>query len=310
MLSLMAERRYQKLDGWHVETVKKFPPLAQLDTLTYLGSFAWTQPHSKIKYIKSPHIYNLGGGDSTPSDIARDYIACKFNGERQRCNSTQYKKLIRNKKHAPLYAEPVTGLRATYLDMKSAYWQILMLGGWDVEYSPNSFLSVRSSVLDFPCPHVKLARNNLVSMGLPSKGTLWHPENGLQRLRGSSTTINLVLWGFAMDVLHSIAYEMIERAGAVYVNTDGYIVPRYMVDEAFAIADEWNITLVPKHNGMANVRGAGDYDIENKRSSRPRSNSRYHKYIEPPNIKWLKSRWNHFSHRIDMTYNPMYAALL
>lgn len=305
MLAQMNDLRREKLEGWTVVPVDKFPPLITLDHMTYLGSFSWTQPHNKVKFIKKNFVHNLGGGLVSPSDIARDYLSIKFDNQRMRCNSYQYKTLVRGRKHQPLYAEPVFGMDAYYFDLKSAYWQILMCGGWDVEYSPNGFLSVRSDVFDFPCPHIKLARNSLVSMGLPSQGTIYHPEKGLQRLRGGSSTVNLVLWGFAMDLLHAIAYEMVNRAGAVYVNTDGYIIPKYLAHEAEKIADEWNVTLVIKHDGVATVRGAGDYDIDKKRSARQRVTSHPHEYIVPPNIDFFKKRWNYFSDRIDLDFNPM-----
>lgn len=301
----MNARRAEKLDGWEVIPVKKFPRLQELDAMTYLGSFAWTQPHKKRKWVKSAFVYNIGGGMVTPSDIARDYIAVKFEGERMKCNSKQYKKHIRNRIHQPLYAEVVSGMKASYLDLKSAYWQILMLGGWDVDYSRGNFLSVRSHVYDFPCPHLKLARNTLVSMGLPSQGSVWHPEKGLVRLRGGGSTINLILYGFAMDVLHAIAREMIDRAGAVYVNTDGYIIPDYLVKEAFTVADEWGVTLTPRHQGYATIRGAGDYDIANHRSSRPRHIAHPHEYIIADKINWLKTRFIFFNDRIDLSWNPM-----
>lgn len=299
MLNRMNAYRRDKLENWEIVLVDKFPKLQELEALTYLGSFAWTQPHTQLKFVKKRFAHNIGGGIVTPSDIARDYLAIKFDGKRMKCNSTQYQQFVRERIHQPLYAEPVFGMDAYYLDLKSAYWQILMCAGWDVDYSRDKFLSVRSHVFDFPVPLIKLARNSLVSMGLPSQGTIWHPENGLQRLKGGSSTINLVLYGFVMDVLHAFAHEMIERAGAVYVNTDGYIVPKYMAYEAFEIADEWNMTLVIKHDGVATVRGAGDYDIHKKRSSRPRVTAREFKYINPPNIKFLKSRWNFFSERIN-----------
>lgn len=302
MLVQMCEYRREKLDGWELNKIEMFPVLREMQAITYLGSFAWTQPHTKIKWMKERFCYNIGGGVVTPSDIARDYLANKFGGVRLKCTTKQYDDFVRNRIHQPLYAELVNDMDCYYLDLKSAYWQILMCGGWDVEYSRNSYLSVRSDVFDFPVPHIKLARNSLVSMGLPAQGTLWNPEKGLQKVRGGSSTVNLVLYGFAMDVLHAVGSEMIDRAGAVYVNTDGYIVPKYMAEEAFKIADEWNMRLELRYDGLATVRGAGDYDIGKARSKRPRQKAHPFNYIIPPKIEWLKKRWNYFSHRIDFDF--------
>jgi len=301
----MLSHRKNKLSGWTIDLIKKFPKVVSLKDFTFIGSFAWTQPHIKNKMIKSTHAHNYGAGWVTPADIARDYLAVKFGGERLRCNTNQYIDFVKNRIHQPLYCEPVTGMRAVYVDLKSAYWQILMCGGWDVDYSRNRFLSVRSDVLDFPFPHLKLARNTLISIGLPGNSTTWHPEHGFSSMRGGGATINLVLYGFAMDFLHCFAEEMIERAGAVYVNTDGYIIPEFELTNALKIADEWGVQLDLRYDGFATVRRVGDYDIANYRSSRPSVGVHPRKYIHPPKLKWFKKRWNHFSHRIDMNYAPL-----
>lgn len=301
----MMAYRANKLDGWNVDLVKSFPKVKELESLTFLGSFAWSQPSPKNKLIKPSHAHNYGAGFCTPADIARDYISVKFDGVRLRCNSRQYQDFVKERKHQPLYCEPVTGMRAVYVDLKSAYWQILMLGGWDVDYSRDKFLSVRSDVFDFPFPHLKLARNILISIGLPGQSTVWSPDKGFKRIRSGGGTTNLVLYGFAMDFLHCFASEMIDRAGAVYVNTDGYIIPAFEYQNAMSIADEWGVRLEPRYDGYATVRRVGDYDIENYRSPKPSTGVHPRKYIHPPNLKWFKRRWVHFANRIDMDYSPL-----
>ena len=304
MLTEMNELRTKKMDGWTIHLVNKMPELSTLPAKTFVGAFTWTCPQAKTKWMLKRYVQEIGAGWVSPSDIARDYLAIKFEGKRQRCTTSQYRDVVKIKKSQPLYAEPVTGLRATYLDLKSAYWQALMCGGWDVEYNPNKYLSARSSMLDFPCPHIKLARNCLVSMSIPNDSTVWIPEYGLKKQSSFSSTVNLVLWGFVQDFLHGFAHEMVKRAGACYVNTDGYIVPRYAVPEAMQIADEWGVDLRPKYDGFANVRGAGDYDIADHRSKRPRVKPMEHSYIDPPDIAWFKRRFKFFSHRINTDWSP------
>ena len=305
MLESMIGIRKSKLEGWSIDLVRRFPKLQTLEAMTYLGSFAWSQPHTRKKIIRTGFAYDLGGGFCSPADIARDYISAKFQGERLRCNSKQYDDFVRNRIHQPLYCEPVTGMDAYYVDLKSAYWQILMCGGWDVDYSRNSFLSVRSDMFDFPVPHLKLARNTLVSIGLPSQSTVYHPEKGFMKMKGGGGSVNLVLYGFVQDFLHCFAHEMIERALAVYVNTDGYIIPKQSLNEAMKIAEEWNVLLTVRYSGVATVRRVGDYDIQNYRSPRPATTTQPRKYIHIPDLKWFKKRWNFFSHRIDMDYSPL-----
>lgn len=287
-----------------IELVDHFPSLSSLTGMTFLGSFAWTSSSSKQKWIKSNFAENIGAGWVTPSDIARDYLSIKFGDTRQRCNSKQWAELVAKKKHQPIYANPMSFGNASYLDLQSAYWQILQVGGWDVEYMPKRFLSPRSDVTDFPAPHIKLARNCLVSMGLPSGVNVWIPEQGFQRKRPYKPNVNLILWSFVQDVLHGIAYDMITKAEAIYVNTDGYIVPDYRMKQAAQVADDWGVSMLIKHYGAGTVRGAGDYDIGGRVSSRYRTYPKAHAYIKPREVDWLRKKFKAFSHRIHLETKP------
>lgn len=300
MLILMNEYRAEKLEGMAVEIVDRFPPLESLTAMTFLGSFAWTSQATKQKWIKKPFALNIGVPYVTPADIARDYLAVKFGTKPLRCNSRVWREVVNIRKHQPLYAMPCELEQAIYIDLKSAYWQILMLGGWDVEYSPKRFLSPRSDVYDFPVPEVKLARNCLVSMGLPSGVNVWIPHKGFEQRKPYKPNVNLVLWRFVQDVLHGVASDMVNRAGAVYVNTDGYIIPDARMKDAEEVAQSWGLTFTIKETGKATVRGAGDYDIGGHRSARLRTYPRYFCYIEPCEIDWLRKKINYWSWRIDL----------
>lgn len=295
----MNELRAEKSEGLKIHLVSKFPPLESLTALTFLGSFSWTSQASGEKWIKTKYAHDLGAGWVTPADIARDYLAVKFQGKRQRCNKIQWAEVVKLRKHQPLFAEPCSLTSAYYLDLKSAYWQLLMLGGWDVEYSPKRFLSPRSDVYDFPVPQIKLARNSLVSMGLPSGANVWIPSVGFAQKKPYKPTVNLILWGFVQDVLHGLASDMVQKAGAVYVNTDGYIIPANKLAEAIQVADNWGLLVTIRDEGRAEVRGAGDYDIGGRTSRRVRTVPRAFSYIHPREIDWLRHKVKFFSKRID-----------
>lgn len=300
MLILMNEYRAEKLEGMTVEVVDRFPPLESLEAMTFLGSFAWTSQATKQKWIKKQFALNIGVPYVTPSDIARDYLAVKFGSKPLRCDKRVWAEVVNKKKHQPLYAQPCTLDHANYIDLKSAYWQLLMLGGWDVEYSPKRFLSPRSDVYDFPVPEIKLARNCLVSMGLPSGVNVWTPRVGFEQKKPYKPTVNLVLWRFVQDVLHGIASDMVEKAGAVYVNTDGYIVPDSKMAEVEMVAQSWGLFFTIKESGQAVIRGAGDYDIGGHRSRRLRTIPKSFSYIHPTEIDWLRKKINYWSYRIDL----------
>jgi len=301
-LLLMNEHRRKLLEGMTVHLVDKFPPLESLQAMTFLGGFSWTSQATHEKWILKSNVWDFGGGSVTPSDIARDYLAVKFGGKPQRCNTKQWQEVVNIRKHQPIYAEPSWLPMAYYLDMKSAYWQLLMLGGWDVEYSPKRFLSPRSDVYDFPVPSLKLARNCLVSMGLPSGVNVWVPNHGFDRKKIWKPTANLILWRFVQDVLHGVASDMVEKAHAVYVNTDGYIVPDAFMHQAAEVFDSWGLHATIREQGEAVVRGAGDYDIGGHRSRLIRSVPKAHHYIVPTEKEWLRKKVKFFSDRIKLDF--------
>lgn len=299
-LALMNAIRQEKNEGQSIYIVDRFPPLSSLKGLTFLGSFSWTCLSTRERWVLRQHAYDLGGGICSPSDIARDYIAAKFGKKPLRCNSRQWKEVVTNKKHQPLFARPCTLTSAFYLDLKSAYWQLLQVGGYDVDYMPLRYLSPRSDVYDFPVPSIKLARNCLVSMGLPSGVNVWIPNVGFERKATRKANVNLILWGFIQDVLHGFAYDMVHQAGAVYVNTDGYIIPQDRMPDAKAVTEAWGLTVAIKEMGEAIIRGAGDYDIGKHLSERVRTVPKPFTYIKPRQIDWLRQKVKFWSKRINL----------
>lgn len=298
MLQRMNEIRREKNDGMTIEVVSRFPPLESLKGMTFIGSFAWTSKATKQKWIHEKHAYEFGAGLVTPADIARDYLDAKFEGKRLRCNSIQWREVVNKKRSAPLFADPCTLTKAYYIDLKSAYWQLLQIGGYDCDYSPQRFFSPRSDVYDFPFPEVKLARNCIVSMGLPSEINVWLPSYGFTRKKSGKGNVNLILWGMVQDVLHGVSADLLRGAGAKYVNTDGYIIPFDRLSEANAILDSWGLFSVIKHEGRAEIRGAGDYDIGGRKSNRLRTIPRPFSHIKPVAIDWLRGKIKFWSKRL------------
>lgn len=305
-LDAMNLLRYEKNEGTTIYLVNRFPELKELKAMTFLGSFSWTSKATNERWIMKDHAYNLGGGWCTPSDIARDYLEVKFGDKRLRCNKLQWQEVVKKKKHQPIYANPCTLPNAYYLDLRSAYWQIIQIGGWDVDYMPSRYLSPRSDVYDFPVPEIKLARNCLVSMGLPNGVNVWIPDYGFQKRSPQKANVNLVLWGFVQDVLHGVASDMVKKAGAVYVNTDGYIIPNWAMPLADAVADSWGLCFGIKEQGMAEIRGAGDYDIGGHRSARLRTIPRPFSYIKPRSLDWLRGKVKFWSKRINLEQESLW----
>lgn len=295
-LDMIIEERKKRREGWNYILVDEFPPLHTLEALTFLGNWSWTTPATRQRLILKKVAIEYGAGYCTPSDLARDYLECKFPAWKGRCNTKQWHALVKAKKHQPLYALPCWG-DGHYLDLKSAYWQILQVGGWDIDYSPNRFIGINSAIWDFPFPEYKLARNCLVSMGLVGKLNTYDPKKGIQ-WKHKNVKVNLILWGFVQDVLHGIASDMLS-IGARYINTDGYIVQTDSLDAAFEVSKLWGVNLVVKDSGWFNVRGVADYDIGFHKSKR-RSKAKEYRYLKPTQGTWLREQFKALSHRIIM----------
>lgn len=286
---LMEHHQLERFEGTDVSLVTEFPNLLNLKTFTLIGGLSWSSRLVKKRWIHRNHALNIGAGWCTPSDVARDYLDIKYGAQKRRVTSAQYK-IIKRHVSPPLYASPVYLPDATYVDIQSAYWSVLKAVGWDVEYHPGKFLGVGSSVSDFPFPEMKLARNCLVSAALPSTISAWTGENLIQ-MKMRNRHVNLVLWRLCMDVLNGFAIEMI-RAGAVYVHTDGFIMPTPLLFLADEIAHEWNLPLRIKDRGVCEVKNVGYYVFGGKVSNNKRKmRDGYFQKIYNPGLGWLKPKF-------------------
>lgn len=288
----------EKMAEWRQEIVTTWFPLVEFPHALILGTFTRTSMELKHKWLSKRYVKNVGWGWVTPADIARLYLDAKYGKQRRRMNHAQYQAFWENRRAPPLAARPCKLESAVYIDILSAYWSILKRVGWDVDYSPERWIGVRSSVLDFPYPDIKLARNCLVSAGLPTTLRIWTGDKVIFQKKGNKY-INMVLWGLCMDVLNGLACDMLE-AGAVYVHTDGYIITSErlpLVDEIFA---SWGLDYTIKGEGRAEVRSVGEYTIGDRRPNFKReTRSRAHWKVYDPGRKWLRGKIQRLSLKVD-----------
>lgn len=299
MLLKMIEHRKAKgeftthlIDGW-------FPPRL-MGCAAILGSFSWTSVATKQRWMLKSVAENYGAGWVTPADIARDYLTVKYGGKKRRMNTKQYREFYDSPRSAPIYAVPCEIENALYIDIKSAYWSILRAVGWDVDYMPNSFLSVCSDVRDFPFPDNKMARNCLVSTAAEGAAymRMWTGEQ-LSWKKGGNPLVNKMLWSLVMDVLHGVAHDCVE-AGACYVYTDGFILPE---DKARSVSDvlkAWGLPCGIKHEGRTVILGAGAYKIgayETKKFKTVRRGRSLIKVRKRDRGDWLRDRFSKWAAR-------------
>lgn len=225
-----------------------------------LGQLSWTFQASKIRWIRRLGVVNVGFGWQTASEVARDYLDWKY-PYRLRATGKQAE-LLKLHKSAPLYCVPTVGNGYSYVDLKSAFWSIMLLAGWDCDYFPGKWLVRGTPPIDFPLPMNKVSRNSLASSGLPTPVRIWTGKRIVKQHRYNQH-INLGLWSLIMDTLHIVAEYALSR-GAIYIHTDGYIVPDKSVEPLISFINDLNLKASVKHAGFTVVFGMGDWKVGDK----------------------------------------------
>lgn len=230
-----------------------------------VGTFSCTWMHAKKRYLKRAYVLDIGLGLQTPAEIARDYLVAKFGrGAPVRKSKTPESADF---KAMPGYAEPGR-LRGdwVYVDVDAAYWSAMKVVGWNCLYNPGHYLARGGSVADFPLPDHKLARNMLVSCGLP--GSLFiATERGAFSRKTYNQLLNGNLWRMISDVLHLFATYAIDECGARYFLTDGAIMPERFVEKYRAFA--WSLGFGVSYKsdvGPGWIKAIGAYKLRGKQT--------------------------------------------
>jgi hypothetical protein len=249
------------------DVVSAFPPLSHFGREgVWVGSYSRSIPSRKWRLYHSASVLTQDDLQATPPQLTRAYLDLRFPVQlRARKSQLEFWQPRRSQ---PMYTKVGKyNTEMVYLDLKSAYWSIVKVIGWDVDYFPGMLVR-RRGCSDYPFAHNRLARNSLVSMGLPSHGFLY--KDGRIIAVPHAWKVNLGLWTAVQDILHGIADEMIKRAGAVYVNTDGYIIPAENEAIGREIGAEWGLAMGEKNRGRTTIYGVGAYSIGGKICERTR----------------------------------------
>lgn len=260
MLDAMLQKVAATRRRWKTEVVEVLPEPEEVGELCIDGSFALCAMQSNRRWLLASQAIATDEGPETPSKLARDYLMIKYGGS-PRAKHAQIGALKWQQGAAPLFAAPCNFRFGWYVDIVSTYWAIMMAVGWDLDYWPNKWLSRGTPPHDFPFHSHKVARSCLVSAGMLSKTPMWSPKKGYFQLSTGNPLANLQLTRLIVDVLNCIAGPAV-TAGAVYVNTDGYIVKDAdALQKVVALIAEWGLTPGIKYSGAGAVYGAGVYSM-------------------------------------------------
>lgn len=278
-------------------TVQLLPSFQFIQEPAFLGSWSLTTVKTLRRILVKKILTEVDGMVFTPSELARVYLKAKFPNRRKRMRGEQIR-ACKSYLQSPLFAKRGRWGECSYLDLKSAYWSIMNLVGWDIDYHPNNWLKLGTPPDDFPWSNNKLARNCLVSLTLPSKITFWTGSK-ITYKGGYNPNLNYGLYCLVMDTLQGIALDMV-RAGAVYVHTDGYIIPDKKLASAREIIAEWGFTGSIKAQGDTEIFSTGSYRVGRNQTKI------IHDYalqtnnieIDPTHAVWLKKRLSYCSRHL------------
>lgn len=256
----LARRAADRQAKYKTVLVETFPDVTSLSEMVYLGVLSWTLPVRAERWLKPGAVVNIGNGLQTAGEIARDYLDFKH-PNKLRATGAQARALNLHRS-APLYCEPSVIEFASYVDLKSAFWSIMNIVGWNVDYFPGRWLVKGDTPHDFPLSTHKVARNALVSCGLPTPMRMWTGKKFARQYR-RNPHINMGLWSCIMDTLHSIAGHAL-RLGSCYVHTDGYILPGWDANDLQARIAEFGLTSSIKASGLGVVLGMGNWRVGDK----------------------------------------------
>jgi len=176
------------------------------------------------------------------------------------------------------------------LDLRAAYWTLVSACGADVDYFPGKWLTVKSDCRDFPFHDNKIARSALVSVGIPTPGLMWDGTK-LVNTPARNSLVNIMLYHWVLHVLHGVAQDM-KTIGAVYIHTDGYVLPAVHEDAGRAIVESWGLKVGVKGRGDADIIHIGKYCIGHEMTRHYNPHDRRMSFDNLLNVngQWLRPR--------------------
>lgn len=267
----------RKIEGWNVNLIEKFPRVQTIREPIIAGVFGWTFLKSRSKMLLQDTALLLGTNYHTPSGIARDYLNSVYTKKRRAFLDQKIK--IQVERSAPLFTSNGFYHDMVYADIRSTYYSIMLNVGWDVDYCPDEFILAGRAPLDFPLPEHKVARNCVYSASYLQdmeywSGTAWSTKNN------GSPLVNYSLIAYVLDLLHAWAITAL-GLGAVYIHTDGCILPRRNFDKLAAFTRELGLELREKASGTAHIINIGSYMVGDKATST-------YGRVQPGNVNTLR----------------------
>lgn len=260
MAALKAERDHK----YTIDVTDEFPDINRFNQRVIVGTYSRTYQTDMIRQILTAAVVDIGFGVQSHTEVARDYIAAKY-PKRLRAYKDQIES-FKQPRASVLYAKPCRILAGCYIDVKSAYWTIMSIVGYNVDYYPGKWLGQGAPNDDFPLPHHKIARSSIISQSLLTPMTYWTGKELKVSKPMNSNNVNYGLWALICDVLHAITTELITHCQCCYAYTDGFIVPQHKKELAYEIIRSYGLSASCQASGLSYVFGVGRYVVGDKKT--------------------------------------------
>lgn len=223
------------------------------------------------------------------SDVAKAHLRGAYDLWRPRWGRGEYQNMVREG-YPPIYAQPGRYEGMVYVDLRSAYYVLYTLY-WGVEYWPEKWIggTLRLIRWDDELTDSKGARNALYGYLRRAHGVVYTPS-GPRFIPMSWSTYPQVALA-VVDVLHVIARRMVRDFGAVYVMTDGYIIPERYADYALDYIASMGLEGRVKASGGVLVEGVGAYAWDSGLATRRRGMGKAFSNLKGEGlVQWLEPR--------------------
>lgn len=306
ILNQMIDKAQTRREKWATTLTLKLPSPQTMRETVIVGSFTRVGLNSRRRILLEPATVLLSPDlKEAPSAAARDYLNIIYK-KSPRIFYSQLQKLKGQLKYAPVLATPQDFDYGFYIDIKSTYWDILNIIGWNLDYNPGKWLMQGRPPFDFPFGDHKTSRNCLVSSSQVTQDMLkkpkmtneiliYQPDKGFNAKQTGNNLINIQLSTIIFDILNSIS-EQAKQAGAIYINTDGFIAPDYNAGVRISqVILNWGLIPRVKEEGPGFVLGPGTYKVGSKISElvKARSHTQPFDNISPPRYSsWLEKNFS------------------
>jgi len=196
-----------------------------------------------------------------PSEIARAHLEGAYAVWRPPYQKRLLTVLMREG-YPPYYSRNGRYWDMAYVDLRAAYY-VLYTRWWGLEYWPMRYLRPPMTTVpwDEELATNKLARNALYGL-LRGTTKVGYAKGGKLIHYPAYQYVYPQLALAVVDTLHAIASQVIRMWRAVYVHTDGYIVPAKLAPHMVVwLKEVWGLEARIDAIGDAHVRGVGIYAV-------------------------------------------------